>query len=230
MKRRIIKAHAAARRGICRRILRLLVQNAYEQQSARREHVMEQRVAELLQRRNWNVCAQMIRAWRARVQELAQERRRQAERCKRREQMQVVLEAASRRALDHNGCDENGCCDAPDGQEHAHHALCRAGIDDTTSRQRSPQSQGHAAHYSSTAPEGADSEHGTDDRGAHPDSAWHSSDVVSEEDPHSAGSGGIASGSGCSGRKRAGEQNLAFHKFCDSMAERQVTHSVVEIL
>jgi hypothetical protein len=208
---------------MCRRILRLLVQNAYEQHSTRREYVMEQRVAEQLLGKNRNVCAQMTREWRSRVQELAQERRSQAERCKRREQMQVVLEAASRRALEHNGCDENSWCDTPDGQEHGAHALCAG----TTSRQRSPQSQGHAAQFCSIAPEGADLQHGTD-RGVHPESGCDSIDVLSEEDPHSAGNFGRASGSGGSGRKRTSEQNVAFHKSCHAMAERQVTQVLLK--
>ncbi len=225
-KRRIIKAHAAARRGMCRRVLRQLEQNAHEQHSARREQVIEQQVIELgvaeqLQRKTRDICAQITRAWRARVQELAQERRRQAERSKRRELMEVVLEAASRRALEHKGCQDNCCWQMAHGQEHGAHALCRVCRAGATSRQRSPQSQGHAAHYSSAAPEGASSQHGAHvSRGAHPDSGCHSSDVLSEEDARSAGSGGIASGSAAN---RTSEQNLALHKFCDGMAERQVT-------
>ena len=234
--RRIIKAHAAARRGMCRRILRTLVQHAYEQHSARRKHVMEQRVDEHLKLKHRDFCAGITRAWRARVQELAQERRGQAARCKRREQMQAVLDAASRRALEDNACHDSCPCDPPHGQKHGAQALCRGcriSSGDTTCRQDA-HGRGHADD-SSFSPAGADSQPGTDvDVGGDSGSGWRGSDVLSQEGDvlseelaPSPGRASRASASASRGgeRKRSRQRDTVFHTSCQAMAERQVTQS-----
>jgi hypothetical protein len=237
-RKRIKKAHATAQRGVFRRVLGMLVEHACQQQYARRADAMEERVREQQQRKNRNLCASITRAWRAWVQQQEDSRRIEAERSRRREQMLVVLEAASRRALEQNAHHDqrnaheaSGDGDVSPATRAIYAAHARRGGEEYTDQHwhtllstthGSCGSYAHqSAHQSGDKLHAFEDHHRSDlERAAQPGSGEHSADLLSEENPETGGRVPGGRGGRCQG---SSEQNIAFHTSVKAMAERQVS-------
>ena len=212
----------------------MLVEHVCQQQYARRADAVEERVREQQQRKNRNLCASITRVWRAWVQQQEDSRRIEAERSRRREQMLVVLEAASRRALEQNAHHDqrdaheaSGHGDVSPATRALHAAHARSGgEEDTDQHSHTLLSTTHAscgsdAHDSADELHGFEAQHGSDlERAAQPGSGEHSADLLSEKDPETGGRVLGGRGGRCQG---SSEQNIAFHTSVKAMAERQVS-------
>jgi hypothetical protein len=186
---------------------------------------MEEGVREQQQRKKRKLCANITRVWRAWVQQQEDSRRMEAERSRRREQMLVVLEAASRRALEQNAHDAAGHGDALPATRAFDAAHARSGGEgDTHQHSHTLLSTTHASnasHHSSSQLHCVEAQHRNDlERGAQRGSGAHSADLLSEEDPETGGRVPGGKGGRCQG---SSELNIAFHASVKAMAERQVS-------